>query len=229
MKSTPFHATVNAELLSLVPANAARVIDVGCMGGALAQAYLKINPACDYVGIEMNPDYAELARQHCRKVVVASIEELGTEEFQRLLPADCWIFGDVLEHLHDPWSLLGRIRSVSSDTTCIVACVPNAQHWSVQQRLCSGLFRYEAEGLLDRTHIRWFTGTTLIELFDSAGFAVVQGLAKIHPTPMPKEIGLAIATLAQAAGADPDTSVRNAVPYQWVVKAMPKPAPKANA
>lgn len=221
MKSTPLHGNLNAELLELMPTDARRVVDVGCMAGTLAQAYLQRNPGCDYIGIELDADYAELAGRHCRRVIVGNIEHLADAEFRTLLPADCWAMGDVLEHLYDPWRLLRTIRASAGPGSCIVACVPNAQHWSVQQRLCSGLFRYEAEGLLDRTHIRWFTRVTLWELFESCGFQVAASTMKIHPEPMPERLELGLRRFAKSVGADPDQAIRDATPYQWVVKAVP--------
>ena len=76
---------------------------------------------------------------------------MSDDAFLPLFPSDCWVFGDSLEHLRDPWALLGRIRSHLPIEAHIVACIPNAQHWSVQARLNCGIFRYEDQGLLEPT------------------------------------------------------------------------------
>ncbi len=112
-------------------------------------------------------------------MVVGDIEHMSDEMFDSLLPSICWIFGDVLEHLYDPWSVLRRIRESMPPQASVVACIPNAQHWSVQARLNCGAFRYEDKGLMDRTHIRWFTKTTIDELFHSCGFAIVDGRGRV--------------------------------------------------
>jgi SAM-dependent methyltransferase len=115
MKQTAISGIVNAELLAMIPRAATRVVEVGCSGGALARQYRLANPRCEYVGIETDPDHAEAARPHCSRMLVGNIEHLPEAEFATLLPADCWVFGDVLEHLYDPWAVLRRIRASERD------------------------------------------------------------------------------------------------------------------
>jgi hypothetical protein len=154
-------------------------------------------------------------------VLVGNIEQMSDDEFASLLPATCWIFGDVLEHLYDPWMVLRRIRKSLPSDGSIVACIPNAQHWSVQFRLNSGEFRYEDAGLLDRTHIRWFTKTTIIELFGTTGFEIVDGGARVLHEPTRERALEGIRALATVIGIDPDEAANNATPFQWVVRATP--------
>jgi hypothetical protein len=155
------------------------MVEVGCSSGALAKAWRRINPDCEYIGVEIDPGFAEIARASCSQVICANLEQLDDAGFAELFPSDCWIFGDVLEHLYDPWALLKRIRAHCDPRTQLIACIPNAQHWSVQARLCSGYFRYENSGLLDKTHIRWFSLTTMVELFESSGFKIVKRVPRI--------------------------------------------------
>jgi 2-polyprenyl-3-methyl-5-hydroxy-6-metoxy-1,4-benzoquinol methylase len=220
MKQTPVHDNFNAELLALVPKDVAHVVEVGCSSGALAREYKKTNPRCEYIGIEIDADYAQLARAHCTKVLVGNIEHMPESEFKSLSRRDCWIFGDVLEHLYDPWAVLRRIRASLEPPASIVACIPNAQHWSVQWRLNAGEFRYEEMGLLDRTHIRWFTRKTIGELFESTGFDIVEGGGRVLNEPN-RDAGLeGIRALAEAIGTDVETAVSDAIPFQWVVRAV---------
>lgn len=211
----------NQDLLSLIPLDARRVIEVGCSTGALAGRYLDLNPSCDYVGIEPNPQSAARASERCSRVLNCAVEDLQDEDFQALLPADCWVFGDVLEHLTDPWSVLQRIRAAMAPEACLVACIPNAQHWSVQARLVTGAFRYEDAGLMDRTHLRWFTRTTIAEMFDHLGFRIVGARARIFDEPKRDRVLAGIRAFAQALGVDPEVAARDATPMQWVVHAVP--------
>lgn len=71
---------------------------------------------------------------------------MSDSEFCSMLTPSCWIFADVLEHLYDPWAVLRRIRASATPTTSVIACIPNAQHWSVQLKLNGGEFRYEDLG-----------------------------------------------------------------------------------
>ena len=142
MQQTPVHEQHNPDLLKLLPFNSKRLIEVGCSSGALAREYKKINPSCYYTGIEISADYAALAARHCDAVLALDIESVDENFIHSNLVADTWIFGDTLEHLKDPWLLLRKIRQSISTEGCVVACIPNVQHWSIQARLSCGQFRY---------------------------------------------------------------------------------------
>jgi SAM-dependent methyltransferase len=223
IKQTPIENRHNTELLALMPTTAARVVEVGCGGGALAREYAKLNPACDYIGIEVEPEYAALARAWCSRVITGNIESIDDPTFDSLFPCSCWVFADVLEHLWDPWSVLRRIRQRLPNDASIIACIPNAQHWSFQARLNCGALRYEASGLLDRTHIRWFTRATAIEMFQSTGFEVVDGGARlVEENEVHRNAGLAgVRAMAEAIGGDMDAAVSDAIAFQWIICAAP--------
>ena len=229
MDQTPLHHGFNAELLALIPRDAKRLVEVGCSSGALAREYRKLNPHCEYLGLEIDPGYAEIARAHCSRVMVGNIEHLSDADFTSLAPADCWIFGDVLEHLFDPWAVLRRVRAASLPTTSVLACIPNAQHWSVQVRLNAGEFRYEDMGLLDRTHIRWFTRRTVIHLFASTGFQIASIGNRVLRGTEDEPMLEGVREMAEAMGTDADIAVSDAIPFQWIVRAVPSQAPGAGA
>ena len=221
MEQTPVHDQHNPELLKMMPPTARRVVEVGCSSGTLARAYKAIKPAVHYIGVEIDPAYAELARRYCDEVLVLDMDTVTPEIIQATLNADCYVFGDSLEHLRDPWALLARIRAVIPADGCIAACIPNVQHWSVQLRLACGEFRYEDTGLMDRTHLRWFTRLTMNEMFVQAGFKLVQGHAVIFHDARREQVLPAIRAMAIAVGADPDLAVREALPTQYVWRAVP--------
>ena len=224
MQNTPMHEGVNEDLLGLVPGGVERVVEVGCSSGAMGAAFLSRNPDCEYIGIEVVPEYAEAARARVSEVVVADIERMEDRAFEILHPTDCWIFGDVLEHLYDPWKTLRRVRASLSENGCVVACIPNAQHWSVQGRLNTGIFRYEDAGLLDRTHIRWFTRKTIIELFTSSGFEIEEmGGRVFEEGPNRGLVMPALRALATTLGEDPDVAEQDAMPLQYLVRARSRP------
>lgn len=219
MKQTPIHDRFNPDVLALMPRNASRVVEVGCSSGALARAYLEQTPDCEYIGVEVDPDYANVARSSCTRVIVDNIEKMEDRVFSTLFPANCWVFADVLEHLYDPWSVLQRLRGSLSAGASVVACIPNAQHWSFQAKLNCGLFDYEDDGLFDRTHIRWFTKKTIGDLFQSSGFKIVEGRERVFEEPHRDSVLVGIRALAAATGADVQQAVHNAKPLQWVVRA----------
>jgi trans-aconitate methyltransferase len=221
MKQTPAHDHHNPDLLTLMPHNLKRVVEVGCSNGALARAYSKDNPACEYIGIEIDPEFADRAKEFCSSVVCADVESISETVFASLFPSDYWIFGDSLEHLRDPWALLRRLRGHLQPQARIIACIPNAQHWSVQARLNSGAFRYEDAGLLDRTHLRWFTRITIIELFKSTGYEIVEGHSRVFDEPARTSWLPSIRAMAVATGMDPKVAENDSLPFQYVVKAAP--------
>lgn len=221
MKQTPAHSIVNTDLMGMIPAHARRVVEVGCMHGAMARAWRTQQPQVHYTGIDIDPDYAAVAASHCDRALAGDIEAFSADAFEALFPSDCWIFGDCLEHLRDPWRLVRHIRERIDADGCLLACVPNAQHWSVQSRLATGLFRYEDSGLLDRTHIRWFTRTTLIEMFSQAGWRVEHGLSRSLPQAAPAPVMAAVRALAEASGADGEQAALDASVFQYLLKLVP--------
>ncbi len=222
MKQTPIHFNYNADILRMMPKNLKRIVEVGCSSGALANAYRRENVGSEYTGIEIEPEFAKIAQEYCSEVVLGNIESFDDAKFLKLFPSDCWIFGDTLEHLYDPWALLRRIKPHLSQDGQIVACIPNAQHWSIQASLNAGLFRYQDQGLMDRTHIRWFTRTTILDLFDSTGYTIVEGYPRVFDEPARDDVLPSIRAMALATGADPEMAVNDAIPLQWVVRAIPK-------
>jgi 2-polyprenyl-3-methyl-5-hydroxy-6-metoxy-1,4-benzoquinol methylase len=222
MNQTPAHDHHNPDLLSLMPIDSKIVIEIGCSAGALAREYKKINPKVNYIGIDIDDNYVKLAEQYCDKTYSLNIESADEQFLRNNLDGDCWIFGDSLEHLNNPWELLKKIRLVIPDNGTIVACIPNAQHWSVQARLCTGIFRYEDSGLMDKTHLRWFTRQTIFELFDDSGFFIEDGKPRIFPEKNSEKFLPAIAAMAVAAGSDPIIAMEDSLPLQYVIRAKPK-------
>lgn len=218
---TPAHDIHNPDLLRLMDRRFATVVEVGCSSGALARAYRRAFPGARYLGIELDPGYAGTARQSCDRVICGDVENLSKDDWASLFPSDCWVFGDALEHLRDPWRVLRAIRQDLGAQGQVIACIPNAQHWSVQARLAAGAFRYEDQGLLDRTHLRWFTRSTIVEMFQSSGFRVDKMLSRIFDEPAKERFLPAIASLAAAAGLDREQALRDCLPLQYVVRAVP--------
>ena len=221
MQQTPAHSSHNQDLLDLVPQTATKIIEVGCSTGALAKACKERNHHCHYLGIEIDPDYAREANNICDACLIGDIESFDSEFWTSNSDRDCWIFGDCLEHLRDPWLVLSQIRKVIPQDGCVVACIPNAQHWSVQLRINAGEFRYEDSGLFDRTHLRWFTRQTIIELFQQTGFQIAEGKSRIFEETNRDRFIPLLGQLARESGADPEAAMRDATPLQFVIRANP--------
>ena len=138
-----------------------------------------------------------------------------------LSQADCWIFGDTLEHFQNPWAVLQKIRSLIPSNGVIACCIPNAQHWSLQVKLNIGEFHYEESGLLDKTHLRWFTRKTLIELFHSTGFHISEICPRIFNEPGRDQFLGLLKEIAERAGVNADEAMNDALPMQYILLAKP--------
>ena len=219
MNQTPSHDHPNLDLLSILP-KTNRIIEIGCSSGSLAKAYKQLHPDSFYLGIEIDPDYAKKAGERCDNVIVGDIEYLiNSEQSASILHADCWVFGDTLEHLRDPWGVLRFIRCSMHPKTCICACIPNMQHWSIQLGLNAGNIEYQDQGLLDRTHLRWFTRRSIITLFASCGFKLDYMRPRIFESTAAEKGCELIGEFASLAGHDPHQAILDAMPLQYIVRA----------
>jgi GT2 family glycosyltransferase/2-polyprenyl-3-methyl-5-hydroxy-6-metoxy-1,4-benzoquinol methylase len=160
-----------SELLAHVPATAAKVLDIGCGTGALG-AQLRTRQPCEVWGVECDPDAANEARANLDRVVEAPIDAALAE-----LPAgyfDTLIAADVLEHLTDPWATLRRLTAALRPGARVLLSLPNLQHHAILADLLRGRFTYTPEGILDMTHLRFFTRASALELAQRAGLEIEQ-------------------------------------------------------
>lgn len=222
MDQTPAHEIHNPDLLKLIPKNLSKIVEIGCSHGALAKAYKLINPNCQYIGIEIEESYIEVAKNYCDKCYSVDIERVDDSFFSTLCDQECWIFGDTLEHLKNPWLILNKISKIMPKNGIIIACIPNAQHWSLQVKLSIGDFRYKNKGLLDKTHLRWFTRQTIIELFDQADFRIETILPRIINEPSQNDFLPIIGQMAYIAGVDSNIAIKDSIPLQYVIKGLKK-------
>jgi 2-polyprenyl-3-methyl-5-hydroxy-6-metoxy-1,4-benzoquinol methylase len=146
-----------------------RVLEIGCATGYVS-AYLTRELQCEVVAIELNPEAAKRAQAHCACVIVGDIEKDAFDKVTR--PFDVITFGDVLEHLVSPGAVLARARGYLAEDGYIVVSLPNIAHYSVRKDLLLGRFDYQQYGLLDRTHLRFFTLRTARQMLEEAGYAI---------------------------------------------------------
>lgn len=221
MQQTPVHNQHNPDLLKMMESGSRKILEVGCSSGALAREFKKIAKQVQYFGVEIDSGYAELARRYCDKVYTIDIDEAPDYFWDLHSDVDGWIFGDTLEHLKDPWRVLSNIKKIIPANGYIAACIPNAQHWSIQARLSTGNFVYEENGLMDKTHLRWFTKKTIFELFNVCGYKIVEFQPRIFNENINENLLAAIGKIANALGEDEEIAMLDALPLQYVLKAVP--------
>jgi O-antigen biosynthesis protein len=149
-----------------------RVLDVGCAAGDLAEVLA--GRGCTVTGIEIDPEAAWQAEKYCERVIVGDVEDLDLSGNLGDEPFDVILFGDVLEHLKDPLRTLNRLKPSLRPEGYMVASIPNVAHGSVRLALMQGKFQYSPLGLLDATHLRFFTRESVEQLFEDAGFLITE-------------------------------------------------------
>jgi methionine biosynthesis protein MetW len=158
------------------------VLDVGCASGYLGEALIQAKGARVW-GIELDPEDAARARD--RGLVEVWQGDIEQFDWGRLdgLTFDVVIFADVLEHLKRPLPVLERATGALAPGGRVVASIPNIAHVSIRVELMEGGFVYEPLGLLDDTHLRYFTKPTIVDLFQRAGLAVRTLDATVYDLP----------------------------------------------
>ena len=146
------------------------VLDIGCSSGYFAK--LLSGHDCNVTGIDVNPDVTEKAAKYCTKVHTADLDFTPLAEVVEGKTFDVIVFGDILEHLRNPAAVLDEARRLLRPDGYVVASIPNIAHGAIRLALLKGNFDYQEMGILDETHLRFFTLKTTEELFVEAGYEI---------------------------------------------------------
>lgn len=180
-KTEHYFGAQRPEMLRLIPRTARSVLEIGCGDGSFAAGLKQIRPV-HVTAIEPFPRAAAVARSR-----VDVLLETGAEEGLRALAGqafDCIVCNDVLEHLVDPESVLVAAAQLLAADGVVVASLPNVRYMPVLRALVlRGEWRYTNEGVLDRTHLRFFTQKSIREMFVATGYRL-QRLEGINSRPL---------------------------------------------
>lgn len=160
------------------------VLEIGCDCGATLLEIHNRYPNATVCGCEINEKSAAIA-SHVANVQISNIEEQKLDFAPHSF--DYVIFGDVLEHLHDPLQTIQYCRRLLKTEGYILACIPNLMHISVIEQLLQGNFTYSETGLLDKTHIHFFTYNEIKKMFETGGYKIEQLEALTPPITMEQE------------------------------------------
>lgn len=151
------------------------VLDVGCHTGILGEALQKMKQA-KVIGIDSDASALQIARGKLQAALLIDMEQdnwashLKKEGYDHF---DTILFGDVLEHTRRPERILHEAKELLKPGGQIIVSVPNIAHWRVRFGLLFGRFEYTESGILDRTHLRFFTQKTATALLESSGYRVI--------------------------------------------------------
>lgn len=148
----------------------AAILELGCGAGGTGRAAMAAGKAGRYVGLELNEEAAAIAAEALTDVVVGDVQCVDLAPYRGQF--DALIVSEVLEHLTDPWDTLQRLTTCLRPGAQVFASSPNISYWKVVWNLILGRFRYQEAGVMDKTHLRWFTPESFRQLFESAGVEV---------------------------------------------------------
>jgi 2-polyprenyl-3-methyl-5-hydroxy-6-metoxy-1,4-benzoquinol methylase len=169
-KPTPYFQSINTPLLDIMPTDAGVVLEIGCASGALGAAYKRRYPDCRIYGVEIDPKSAAEAAERLDAVLCGAVESMDLNFLQGRV--DCLVYGDVLEHLVDPWAVLASQVALLRPGGKVCACIPNVQYWAVLECLMLGDWTYRDHGIMDETHLRFFTLKSVMTMFAAAGLHI---------------------------------------------------------
>lgn len=167
-KSTDYYGHARKEIVPLLPpGRIQRILDVGC-GRGDTLAFLKSAGRCERTyGVELFPEAADVARERLDEVFVGNVEHIDLPITTESL--DVVLCLDVLEHLVDPWSTVARLAALLKPGGALIMSIPNVRHFRVVfPLLFKGRWNYADHGLMDRTHLRFFTEATAKEMLERA-------------------------------------------------------------
>jgi 2-polyprenyl-3-methyl-5-hydroxy-6-metoxy-1,4-benzoquinol methylase len=152
-----------------LPSHYSHVLEIGCGQGMF---YDLLDQPCEFWGVELEAEAAEKAAGRLQRVLVGAYDAVAAQIPENFF--DLVVCNDVIEHLPDADAFIESIRTKMVRGGHIVASIPNMRHWEVLwQLLVHRDWKYGAEGILDRTHLRFFTEKSMRRLFEEGGFEVL--------------------------------------------------------
>ena len=168
-----YHHNPRSDLLTLLRHPPRRVLDVGCAAGAMGAGLKQRFAAVELWGIEGNAHMAALAQAHYHRVITGLVQDVDLAA-HGLQPGsiDTLVLADVLEHTPNPWRTLDRLRRWLTPDAQVLVSLPNARNLWLLNELANGRWTYEPSGILDITHLRFFTRDEGQRMLEQTGYAV---------------------------------------------------------
>ena len=157
------------DLLTFVPLDSRDILDIGCANGLFGEM-LKKRQTCRVTGVEWDAELSHVTRTRLDHVMSGDIEEIIDRG--ALGRFDAIVCGDVLEHLNNPWKVVGGLRRHLKKGGLFIASTPNIANWAIAYEMLKGRWDYVPFTIVSGTHIRFFTKQTLRECFEDAGYKI---------------------------------------------------------
>ena len=170
MSSANYYDGLNEKLFKLIPRSARKVLELGCANGQLGRAFKAQNPCVHWSGVDISTEALAHATQHLDAVFHTDLNQTRIQDAVKERAFDTIVIGNLLEHLIHPEKVLTDLLDISTGDVTLVCCIPNMTHFSVIQRLLTGDMSYDAHGLLDKTHLRFFSPASSCKMFLDSGW-----------------------------------------------------------
>jgi 2-polyprenyl-3-methyl-5-hydroxy-6-metoxy-1,4-benzoquinol methylase len=171
--SDEYHGRARTDVLDHLTAVPARLLEIGCGSGATVAELRRRGELAQAVGVELDGPSAQLARAQFDVVLEGAVESAPIEDHVAQGSLDMVLCLDVLEHLVDPWAQVRRLAPLLRPGGVLVVSLPNIRNGKfIRNLLIKGDFVYRDAGLLDRTHLRFFTLATARDLLTQAGLVI---------------------------------------------------------
>lgn len=169
---TPYQQHFNPQMLDVLVHAPKVLLDVGCSSGNLGTYVKSLHPSCRTIGIEPNRASAAIAAQNLDQVLCGKFEDFKLEnEGIAHGSIDTVVMADVLEHMYDPWHVMVELKPYLAPDAQIILSIPNTRHLGLMQGLLDGgNWTYAEKGLLDITHIRFFTLKEIANFLQQTGY-----------------------------------------------------------
>jgi SAM-dependent methyltransferase len=178
--NTKYYSHLRQDLVDLVEGAENKILEIGCGEGITGGELKRVGKAKEVVGVEMFEPAALKAEERLDKIILGDIEVISLPYPDGYF--DYIILGDVVEHLSDPWATLKQLKRYLSSTGFVIASIPNITYWKILKDLILfDKWEYVEEGILDRTHLRFFTKKSLIELFQGSGLLIKDLIPRTSP------------------------------------------------
>ncbi len=216
IKKDEYYNNTRPDVQQLVNSATKILLDVGCGTGNLAFE-LKNKLNAEAWGIEYNHEAAAAAEEKLDRVISGKVEDAINELPNNYF--DTIIFADVLEHLVDPYSVLELIKDKLSPEGELIASIPNVRHWSVVKQLLEGRWDYQEWGIMDSTHLRFFTRQSIQSMFDKAGYKIAGLFCVVGKI---EDLTSNLISTLKEANINVDTLEEESAHFQYLVKAVKK-------
>ena len=174
-----YYSDLRSDMLEFIPKDSRKVLDIGCGEGAFG-AMLKNERSCEVWGVEISEVAGAAAAKKIDRTIIGDFETNTMPLPQNYF--DCIVFNDVLEHFKDPWKALCKCSQYLTDNGFIVSSIPNIRYFPVfKDYLLNCSWNYAFEGVLDETHLRFFTMNSIKRMFAECGYDIfkMEGINRI--------------------------------------------------